>query len=547
MVIKRILLVNPFQVTSKGYDFEVVKGGGQYAEPPLGLGYLASSLKGSLSRDMEVEIYDANMEAIKAICEGAVKDASEVENLLKSKIERYKPDLVGVSCLFHSNYKSAHQVCRVTKTFFPECVTVMGGVYPTVSTKEALNGGNVDFAVLSEGERTLVNLVRALSGDILLQEVDGIAFKLKSHFILQYKKEFIGDLDTLPWPSRDDLYLPDYTEYSRHFLAKFGDKRDMVMANLSASRGCPFMCTFCSTRLHWGSRIRYRKPSEVVDEMEHLKEKYGVTHFIFNDDNLTCNNKIVQNLFDEVIRRKLHIKWTSAGGFGVMSLSDVLIDSMIESGLVSFSLGIESGSRKTLARVKKPLKLEKVVPVVERIRKYSNSYITGLFMIGFPWETEKDIKDSLDFASSLDLDWALFLSPQPYPGTQFYKECLDGGYLPQDFRYEDLTLHHAHFNTPNFDSKDLEGRLYWANLVKNFDESRNLTASPDRLEQACRDFRWVTEMVPDHAVAYYYLGEAMTMLGNPTEGKKYYEKALSIASRDEFWGNYFKRLGILNG
>jgi anaerobic magnesium-protoporphyrin IX monomethyl ester cyclase len=539
--IKEVLLINPFQVTSSGYDFEAVRSGGQYAEPPLGLAYIAATLRERLS--LEVNIYDANIEAIKQVCNSDINDMDSIVKMLRDRLSGYQPDLVGVSCLFHALYQWAHRTCEIVKAIFPECPVVMGGIYPTMSPQLVLADKNIDYIVFSEGEETLVALIQALKAGADLGGLDGIAYRNRDHIVIQEKKQYIEDLDSLPHPDRNLLPVPDYTKYARHFFNRFGDREKMVITTMTASRGCPFNCTFCATRLYWGSRIRYRSPQRVLEEMEFLMKKYGTTHFVFNDDNLAINGKIVSQLFDGIIERGWKIRWTAAGGLSVASLNRDIIEKMHKSGILGFNLGIESGCKATLKRIRKPVELKRTREVIRMIRGYDDTYIIGFFMIGFPFETQENIDETLEFARTLDLDWILFLSPQPYPGTSFYDDCVRQNYISaNEFNFEDLTLHRTHFNTQNFDLRVMEDKLYLANLESNFLNSRNLKNG--NLDQAIRDFQWVIEMVPDHAIAFHCLSKAYFKKGLKEAAEDALKKAADIVKKDKKWQRYCHDSGI---
>lgn len=539
--IKKVLLINPFQVPSSGYDFKAVRSGGQYAEPPLGLAYIAATIKERLG--IEISIYDANIEAIKEICNSNISDMDSLVKLLRDRISSYKPDLIGLSCLFHALYRWAHQTCKIAKAVFPECPVVMGGIYPSMSPEYVLGDKNIDFIVFSEGEETTAGLIQALNAGADLGGLDGIAYRNGNHIVIQEKSKYIQDLNSLPYPDRSLLPVLDYTKYARHFFNRFGDRSKMVITILTASRGCPFACTFCATRLYWGSRIRYRSPQKVLEEMDFLLKEYGTTHFVFNDDNFTINNKIVSQILDGIIERNWNIRWTAAGGLSVASLNREIIGKMYRSGILGFSLGIESGCKETLRRIKKPVSLEKTRDIIQIIREYEGTYITGYFMIGFPFETEEQLDETLEFARTLDLDWTLFLSPQPYPGTAFYDDCIRHKFISEsEFDFEDLTLHQTHFNTPNFNSKYLEEKLYLSNLESNFLNSRNLKSG--NLEQAIRDFQWVIEMVPNHAIAFYCLAKAYAKKGLKKAAEDALRNATDIVREDKEWQRYFNHFGV---
>jgi radical SAM superfamily enzyme YgiQ (UPF0313 family) len=277
--------------------------------------------------------------------------------------------------------------------------------------------------------------------------------------------------------------------------------------------------------------------------MQLMIDKYGANTFVFNDDNLTCNHRFIIDLTNEIIRRKLNIHWTTGGGFQVSSLKPDVIQNMYETGVIYFSLGIESGVKKTLKRIRKPLRLEAVPKVISDIRRYGNGHILGFFMTGFPFETKEDIDATLKYAGSLDLDWRQFSAFQPLPGTEDYEESIAKGYVnPFSIKWGDFAMS-TNLNTENFSADWLFERNYLANLEYNFLKSRNLKKGGN-ISQAVQDFEYVIKFVPNHAIAYYALGNARSLLGKSKEAIDKWGRANNIIKNDLFGRNYFHKLGV---
>ena len=537
--IENILLLNPFLVTDE-YQLEPVLQGGQYAEAPLGLCYLASYLR--KDKKNKVRIYDANIMAIKHISKTRKCDMKELWNILLSEIKRYDPDLVGVSCLFHSSSKMAHETCKIVKEY-KDIPVIMGGCYPSISYEECLKDKNIDYAVFSEGEVSFFKLIQFLNGEIDFHEIDGIAYRSDSKVIFIPKKEYVN-LDQLPWPDRSQLDLQAYN-YGRSVIHRLLDKKDLRATTLTASRGCVNQCTYCIAKEFWGRRLRYRSAKDVIQEMKYLYNEHGINVFILNDDNFTHSRKMTIEFCNEIIKSNMPIKWISGGGLEVVSLrKEETINALNESGLIFYNLAIETSSQATLRRIKKPLTIGIVREVVDLLRKITDKYLIGFFITGFPFETKKDIQATLRFAGSLDLDWRAFYLFQPFPGTALYDECVSKKYISKDaMSYQSLTVTHSHLSTEKFDGEWVGRVNYLANLKYNFIQSRNLRPGGN-LHQAIRDFNYVTSFVGDHALGYYYLGKAYELLDDRHQSMTAYAKVKNILDKSEEWRKHFKNLSI---
>ena len=548
--INRVLLINPFIIETDSYDYEVVRNGGQFAETPLGLGYISAYAQQEI-KGLEIQVLDANLMAMKHIISSCSCNMPDLWDLLQNKVEEFAPDIVGISCLFHSIGHIAHQTCSLIKNISPNIITVMGGSYPTISYTEALENQNLDYVIAGEGEVCFTDLILAFNGAKEFEDLHGIAYRDAGKVIYRPNQYVIKDLDKLPFPDRknispDDYMMPnDFSErgnLTRNFLFRVLDRNSTKIDVVTASRGCPYSCTFCSAKNIWGKSIRYRSPKNVVDEIEFLVKEYGVNAIVLNDDNFTVNQKKAMAILDEMIKRNLNIRWGSGGGFNVNHLSEEMIKKMYESGLAIFNLAFESGCQRTLDKVRKKLDKAKSYQVMENIRKHGNIYTGGFFISGFHFETQGDIEETIEFARSLDLDWALIRNYQAIPGSEIYDECLKKGYFPSTGIKYGYPLVTSSVNWPNFSEEYILRTNYLANLEINFLRSRNLT--PERVDQAIGDFKWIIELVPDHAMAYFTLGVAYKIKGDLPQAKIAWEKARNILETNNEFQEYFRYFNI---
>lgn len=195
--IKRVLLINPFQIISEGYDVETVLNNGYYAESPLGLAYIVAMTE--KEKKYVVDLYDAHIEAIKYVFKEKKGDLQTLFGLVENKIKEFNPDIIRISCMFHITYKMTHKICEITKKFNKEIITVMGGSYLNTSFKEALSDKNLDYILLSEVEISFPKLINYLNNGNDVSNNDGIVFVRDGKLIHQVKtveKSLIDDAVT---------------------------------------------------------------------------------------------------------------------------------------------------------------------------------------------------------------------------------------------------------------------------------------------------------------------------------------------------------------
>jgi magnesium-protoporphyrin IX monomethyl ester (oxidative) cyclase len=384
---------------------------------PLGIGYLASILE---KDKHNVQILDCVIEdqAPKRMNGNAYHIGLSWEEI-KERIRKSQPDLVGISCSYSVDFNNARKIAKITKEL-GDIPVVIGGAHSSALPIDTLNDENVDYVVIGEGEETLSLLIESIEKQQLPEHIDGLGFKKNNKFLINPKKKFIENLDGLPLPARH-LFPMDKYIYSRKihgFLLKRQPYTTMI-----TSRGCPQRCTFCTIHTIWGRKWRARSPKNVVDEIEHLVKEYGIREIHFEDDNISLSKSRMEAICDEIINRKLDITWATPNGISVKTLDENIIRKMKKSGCYRLFLAIESGNQFVLNRViRKGLSLETVKSVNAMLKKFGIER-NGCFVIGMPGETKENIRDTIDFAKSLDLDTACFSIATPYPGSELYNMC----------------------------------------------------------------------------------------------------------------------------
>lgn len=504
--IHKIALVNPFQITTKGYDTNSVKNKGQLAEPPLGLGYISAYIS---KFGYEVKIYDAHIKAIKGITEGLYANYKDAEDDLLREISEFKPDVVGISCLFHYISKIVHGLSYKIKKQNPNVQIVLGGSYPTGSPKAALSDSNIDFVVLGEGERTFLDILEYLNGRYDFKYIRSFGCRRNGRVIVRKGINEVKTFDDVPIPDRSNFKLSDYYRYGRHFIQKFEEYegKELKITTITATRGCVFNCSFCIDRKIWGCGLRTRDSKNVLDEIEYLHKEHGIVYFAFNDDNLIIKRSFAKELLNGIIKRKLNIRWTT-GGLSVRGLDKEIIGLMLESGCLVFNIAIESGCEETLRKINKPLRLEEVYKVVQLIKKNRKAYLMSLFMLGFPEETEEQFMMTIKMGKELGSDWTLYSCVTPFPGSDLYEEARRKRMLPPNIEdnYERLSFRNYILKPRYLKPEFVEKESYFANLDQNFINNPNIGVD-GKIDIAMSDIKNVLKSAPNHAAAYYALGK----------------------------------------
>jgi len=218
------------------------------------------------------------------------------------------------------------------------------------------------------------------------------------------------------------LIMPESYPFSPHGVVC----RDFPIAPVMSTRGCPYLCTFCSSA---NTKLRKRSPETVVSEVRLLQEKHGIREFHMVDDNFTLELPYAKEMCRAFIDAKINATWATPNGIRLDRLDGELLELMKEAGFYSISVGIESGSDRIRTKIKKGSTIQKIRKDLEMVHKAGGIDVTGFFMLGFPTETPEDIEKTLEFSRELPLQRATFHSFIPLPGIELWEEMQTTGEL----------------------------------------------------------------------------------------------------------------------
>jgi len=362
--------------------------------PPLSLSYLASVLN---REGIEVKILDFLV-------------TQYLPKKLRRELEEYQPQLVGATCVT-LNYPIARRMLKACKAFDPHIFTVIGGPHVTFASEETLlQSPWIDAVVIGEGERTLVELVRAVEEDKDIHQVPGIAFADGGMVVKTPPQARIENLDQLPLPARELLPMARYRALG-------------TPCTVITSRGCPYSCIFCSGHRMFGPKVRFRSPGLVVDEIEKLQRDFGLAKINIVDDTFTLNHHHTRAVCEEILRRNLQIKWSVFAR--VDRISEDLAQLMKRAGCEWILFGVESADEEILKTIRKGITLDEVRRGV-KIAAEAGIGVFNSFIFGLPGESWDTALKSMAFGDELYHKYGAkygFHILSPLPGTDLYERA----------------------------------------------------------------------------------------------------------------------------
>ncbi len=421
----------------------------------------------AVSRELaEITIVDANL-----------KDMND--EMFISELKRISPDIIGITVLMDQYGPAGHYAAKLSKLACPDSKVIIGGVYATMNPEKVILDNNVDYVVIGEGEYVFKKLLQHFAEKYPFPS-KGVCYKLCSEVINLGCADRIDDLDSLPLPAYD---LIDYPKY----VAELPLRRSVDMppelpyARILTSRGCPVGCVFCQVESISGKKFRPRSSSSVLDEIEWMKDHYGIKSLIFDDDNLFLNKKRAMEIFSGMIERGIVMPWVSIAT-AVFCLDDELLDVMKESGCEYIDIAIESGSQRVLKKViGKPIDLTKVSDIAGKAKK-KGIFVAANFVIGFPTETWQEIRQTIKFAEDIDVDYIKLFVAIPLPHTKLWQLCVETETFKKSFQEGKVRWNYGQIETDQFSANDLTIlRAYeWDRI--NFTDSNKTARTAERMK-----------------------------------------------------------------
>lgn len=361
--------------------------------PPFGLMSLAAYLLEN-KFDVRIEDYIVNPYSSERI---------------RSVIREYRPDIIGATGVT-MNINKALDILAECRLESPGSTIVMGGPHVTFDAQNILTENeHVDFIIRGEGELTSVELFKSLGSSKVYGDIRGISYRKDGSIIHNEMRDFISDINILPFPARHLVQISKYRALN-------------LPLNMVTSRGCPFECIFCVGSKMVGRKVRYFDTTRVVDEFEMLS-KIGTRQINIVDDLFTSNKKRCMAICEEIIRRGIRQNWTAFAR--VDTVSPELLNVMKASGCSVLCFGIESGNQEILDRVKKKTTLEKIANAI-RICKQAGIVPMASYIMGLPGETSETARQTLEFARTLCNSYGYHILA-PFPGTEVREKAEEYG------------------------------------------------------------------------------------------------------------------------
>ena len=392
-------------------------------------------------------------------------------------------DLIGITVFSPVYYEVIDIYNRIRKISnkVPVC---LGGPYVTTIMKDIFEKTPADYAAYGEGEITFSELISHLKGQKELEDIKGLMYKNdQGEIIINSKRDYIKDLNTLPLPAYDIFPMHEYP-----------------LHRMVTSRGCPYSCAWCNSSSIWNQYYRTRNAENMVMEIEFLINTYGKKIFVFGDNSFNIDLKRVAAFCDLLIKKKIKILWSISLRADIMTQD--IAHKMKEAGCYNVAIGIESANNEILSKINKSTTIEKITAGI-KMMKNAGIEVLSQYVIGNPYDTLDTVKESINFAKQSECDYSNFYTVLPFKGTPQWDYVLNHGTL---YTKEIHDFHRINprivFETPEFPYKD---RLEAIRLVKKEGFYSNKDKKSWLFDYAKETSRRIQKLLPESTGEKLYM------------------------------------------
>ena len=551
----KILFISPPDIHAAAFDVATAKRHRYLNYPPYGLGLLAAIAE----RDgHECKIVNLQTAVLRAAQKGGVDyDGAWQIEIGCYALNNSHPDLICLTCMFSQTHKSLMAVSDFLHFVYPNVRQIAGGVHITNSLmqeetrdKFLADLPHIDEFMMYECDAAFRERLKGNYYQCALRMADGS---------IVWNREKL-EPDTLNAPPAWHLMPPKVSSATGKVGAFYFLRGDPVTATVLSNRGCRAHCTFCSVRNFNGDGVRRRSISSVIDELLLLQNEYGVEHIMWLDDDFLFDRRETVALFNEMVKKGVRLTWDCSNGVIAKSCTEEILSAAVESGCIGLILGMESGNAQILKEIKKPGTVRVFLEAARVMRKFEQIHTRVFLMIGFPGETLRQIKDTLDVALEMDLDWYNIAPLQALPNTPIYKAANPSKDFT-DIKFNSgphsrvaqktghspwlLDFKHAFDDLDRIPTvEELDGIWAYMNYHLNYDRLQRETR-PVKLRMQQKYVEHICDLIaPDNAFAMHYSKVLSEKLGEPVS-RLQNERLEKVLAEQPYWRQRFEDFHLL--
>lgn len=364
------------------------------AFPPTDLMYLAAIAE---SIDCECRIVDYTL------------DYHTLDSL-RNDLEEFKPDFLLLS-ITTPTLTSDLEICSLAKECLPKIVIIAKGAHFLKINIDILGKfHHLDIIISGEAEGPFKEIISGVP----LPLIRDVTWRSPKGVITNGGCQFIKNLDLLPFPAR---HLVDNRRYRNLYNGR-------VQAVIKVGRGCPHNCFFCLASAVSGTEVRLRSYKNIIEEIRICIVRYKIRDFLFFADTFNLDKSWVMQLCRAISDSGLRFNWITNARVDGIDLE--IAKAMRQAGCKLISVGIESGNEAILRKIGKSITIKEIKKAFQILKRMGLKTL-AYYIIGFPWDTQQTVEDTIRLSLELNSDFAIFYVAVAFPGTRFFDYAQENG------------------------------------------------------------------------------------------------------------------------
>ncbi|MDG2308182.1 MAG: lipid biosynthesis B12-binding/radical SAM protein [Candidatus Binatia bacterium] len=340
------------------------------------------------------------------------------------KIRVFAPDVIGISLRnldsssypentsYIDDYRSLVEAVRNQSDAF----IVLGGAGFTVMPATIMQVLPADAGVVGEGEHAFPWILTRVADRVALETTPEVLCEPAGQGVLVTPVTRIKQLDVTGAPMRQRFDMDLYYERGGAL-------------NIQTKRGCMFECVFCSYPLIEGSKVRMRTAEIVVDEIQQMREEFGVRHLFFVDNIFNLPMRHAKNICEEIIRRELDVEWS--GYLNPKFIDEELCQLMARSGCKAIEFGTDAGSATMIESLKKEFDIGDLRRTSKLCHDHNLKFCHSL-IFGGPGENKQTVNETLQLMDELQPTAVIAMTGiRILPGTGMVDLAIQDGQIDE--------------------------------------------------------------------------------------------------------------------
>lgn len=377
---------------------------------PLGISSIIACLE---MRNLTWDYIDC-VEIVRTLTNNSLK---QLEIKLEDKLKKYHPQIVGIGPCVTPGARALKVVSDCCVNAFGVDNVFAGGPFVNLPSQgwffyEYLG---LKYLIKGEGEIAVCEAVETIKSGQGLDRCREVS--KHNHEYMNY----IENLDDLPFPRRVQIEKNKLSDRRR------SDNKGDIVAQIVASRGCPYKCTYCVSGNMKAVSFRKRSAKNIISEIKMLVEQYGVTDIVFYDDCFfTGKNTIhkeIKNFCSAMIEADVKVTWQIEMRPDIITeITNEELLFLEKCGCRQMNIGLERTDVNGADLFGKPYDLEGLRLFIMHIHDVCQIKIAGTFILGGKSETEATVRNMINTSIQLGIDKAEYSPLFVYPDTPLYGE-----------------------------------------------------------------------------------------------------------------------------